>query len=105
MTTESYELHEEIRRVVRDLLAHIERLTLIVGQLENEKRRMSEELDFVRRELERYETEELHLSADAGQLEEENRRLAGRYGILEEKIRSLVRLDGSVPADTEPSEE
>jgi chromosome segregation ATPase len=94
-TSDRVQAVEELQQVARDLLAHVERLTMIVGRLEDEKRYLADELDYLRRELARYEDGKPPSFDESDDIEEANRRLAGRFGMIEEEIRKLSGQDGS----------
>jgi len=82
-------VQEDMGQVVRELLAHTERLTAVVRVLEAEKQSLVDEVDLLRQELTRRPGLELPGSDD---LEEENRRLAGRYGLLEQQGAKVATL-------------
>jgi hypothetical protein len=88
-TSDHVQAVDELRQVTRDLLEHVERLTMMVGRLEDEKRYLGDELDYLRRELARYEGGKPPSFDESDDIEEANRRLAGRFGMIEEEIRKL----------------
>jgi chromosome segregation ATPase len=84
---------QEMQQIARDLLAHVERLTMIVSRLAEEKRHLADEVDFLRHELAKHESGEPASFDERDDLEEAHRRLAGRYGVLEQEMRSVVTLE------------
>jgi hypothetical protein len=94
-----------LQQVARDLLAHVERLTMIVGRLEDEKSYLTDEIGYLRRELARYEEGQPPSFDQRDDIEETNRRLAGRFGMLEEEIRKLTRLDASMASGRDLDDE
>ena len=81
---------QDLQQVARYLLAQVERLTMMVVRLEEEKRQLGDEVDFLRSELTRHEGGEPVEFEDRAEIEEVNRRLAGRYGVLEREMKSVV---------------
>jgi hypothetical protein len=81
---------QDMQQVARDLLAHVERLTQRIVRLEDEKRQLSDEVDYLRDELARHENGDPAPFEDQNEIEETNRRLAGRYGVLEREMKSIV---------------
>jgi hypothetical protein len=89
-TASHVERMQEMQRVARDLLTHVERLTQMIVRLEEDKRHLGDEVDFLRHELARFENVEPVPFEDRNEIEEVNRRLAGRYGVLEREMTSVV---------------
>jgi hypothetical protein len=81
---------QEMQHVTRDLLAHVERLTQMIIRLEEDKRQLSDEVDYLRNELAHHENDEPVAFEDRNEIEEVNRRLAGRYGVLEREMKRIV---------------
>jgi hypothetical protein len=81
---------QELQQVARELLSHVERLTAMIHRLEEDKRQLGDEVDFLRQELARHESGEPVSYDERNEIEEVNRRLAGRYGVIEREMERVL---------------
>lgn len=86
------DVHENSRRLTRDLLSENERLRAIAAGLESEKVRLEERARGLETELSCYRKEQERLHQRLGEIEAENRRFSERYFEVEQQSANLANL-------------